>query len=213
MVSECICGSAHSRVAVAFELTGLSPLQSDLFQVLVLAWVVSEIALQVRSRSGPLLDQLRSRQDRYSVVGIFAAFVSSELVAWFTNQRQILLAPDWVAWVGLAALLVGVWVRGWALFVLGRFFSPLVRTTTDQRFIRNGPYRWIRHPAYTGILLEWIGVILVLLSPLGLLVALITCGAAFAYRIRVEEAALLERFGDEYRSYRAETRRIIPFVL
>ena len=78
--------------------------------------------------------------------------------------------------------------------------------------IRTGPYAWVRHPIYTGILVGLLGSVMVVrevTSPLGVLVML----AAYLRKIRMEEAVLVKAFGDEYGAYRREVKALVPFVV
>jgi protein-S-isoprenylcysteine O-methyltransferase Ste14 len=78
--------------------------------------------------------------------------------------------------------------------------------------VTSGPYRWIRHPSYTGALLTLLGILVCCLNWLSFF-ALLLAIAGYAYRIRVEEAALAEGLGDAYRDYMRRTRRLIPFIV
>jgi protein-S-isoprenylcysteine O-methyltransferase Ste14 len=77
--------------------------------------------------------------------------------------------------------------------------------------MRTGPYRWIRHPSYTGSLLTILGILLCCLNWASLVLFMLPV-VGYAYRIRVEEEALVEGLGDEYRSYMRHTRRLIPLI-
>jgi protein-S-isoprenylcysteine O-methyltransferase Ste14 len=85
-------------------------------------------------------------------------------------------------------------------------------TSSDQPVITSGPYRWLRHPSYTGILLIAIGAGAAWGNWLGLGVLTLMTLVALVYRIRVEERALLEELGDSYRTYADLHRRLIPFI-
>jgi protein-S-isoprenylcysteine O-methyltransferase Ste14 len=85
-------------------------------------------------------------------------------------------------------------------------------TSSDQPVITGGPYRILRHPSYTGILLIVIGVGAVLGNWLGLVVIAATTAAGLGYRIHVEETALLAELGERYRVYADQHKRLIPFV-
>ncbi len=123
---------------------------------------------------------------------------------------------NWGVWMGvfqyagLVVMLFGTFVRGWAIFKLGRFFSRIVEIETGHRLIQDGPDRWLRHPAYTGMLLIYVGFIMGLGTWLGALIALVLILASTLYRIRVEEKTLLDAFGEEYRQYMSKTWRLIP---
>ncbi|MHB2025630.1 MAG: methyltransferase family protein [Elusimicrobiota bacterium] len=118
----------------------------------------------------------------------------------------------WASWLGGALVLFGTTFRLWAIRVLGRYFTRIVAISPDQRVIESGPYRLIRHPAYTGSLAASIGVALSLRGEISFLCLCLPVCAAFWYRIRVEERALALKLGDSYRLYMGRTKRLIPLV-
>ena len=107
----------------------------------------------------------------------------------------------------------GLALRWWAVHVLGRFFTIDVAIHDAHTVIETGPYRWIRHPAYTGTLLTLTGIGLALGTWLGLALIALFATIGFTNRIRVEEAALSASLGEPYRSYAARTRRLIPYAI
>jgi protein-S-isoprenylcysteine O-methyltransferase Ste14 len=113
-------------------------------------------------------------------------------------------------YIGLLVMLTGSLFRSWSLVSLGTFFSRIVQIETEHRIIKTGPYRWIRHPAYTGMIVTNVGVIMALGTWLGALIVLVLMLVSTLYRIRVEEALLLETFGNEYRDYMSQTWRLFP---
>jgi protein-S-isoprenylcysteine O-methyltransferase Ste14 len=114
--------------------------------------------------------------------------------------------------IGIALMLAGIAFRFYAMSLLGRFFTYQVEVHAGQTVVEAGPYRYIRHPSYTGAIVTLVGLGLALGNWAGLL-ALLTCtGIAFAYRISVEETALLAALGDPYKQYIRRTRRLIPFL-
>jgi protein-S-isoprenylcysteine O-methyltransferase Ste14 len=97
--------------------------------------------------------------------------------------------------------------------VLGRSFTTSVAIAPDQIVIETGPYRLIRHPSYTGILITLLGLGLSLTSNWLSLLVIIGCALiGFSYRIRVEEHVLQESLGQRYQDYMQRTKRLIPFV-
>jgi protein-S-isoprenylcysteine O-methyltransferase len=112
---------------------------------------------------------------------------------------------------GLAIFVPGAVLRWYAIFYLGRYFTVDVRVTEHQHVVDTGPYRFIRHPSYTGALMEFFGFGLCIGNAYSMLL-LIPVAIVFAYRIRVEEAALEQGLGEAYASYRRRTKRLIPFV-
>jgi protein-S-isoprenylcysteine O-methyltransferase Ste14 len=102
--------------------------------------------------------------------------------------------------------------RYYAAKVLGLYFTKSVKTVPEQRIIESGPYRFIRHPSYSGALLTLLGFALAATNWLSMIIILVFTFIAYGYRIYVEEKVLLEQFGDRYREYMKRTKRLIPFI-
>ena len=113
-------------------------------------------------------------------------------------------------WAGLVVIVLGAILRAWALLNLGRFFSRTVQIKPDHKIITSGPYRWIRHPAYTGMILIYTGFIMAIGSWLGALLTFLIITASLYYRIRIEEKALIASLGDEYLKYKKQTWFLFP---
>lgn len=113
-------------------------------------------------------------------------------------------------YLGLAVMVAGIAFREWAVVVLGRYFSVVVAVEADHHLVTHGPYRWLRHPAYTGGLLAMAGFTLALGSWLMVFPILALLLLAFSYRIRLEEQVLSAAFGTLYRDYMARTWRLFP---
>ena len=96
---------------------------------------------------------------------------------------------------------------------MGRYFTVDVASEASQPVIDVGPYRLVRHPSYAGILLALFGFALTLGNWAGLFAMLVLPAAAFAYRIRVEEAARLSTLGESYARYMHRTWRLIPYLI
>ncbi len=123
------------------------------------------------------------------------------------------IRPTSVAFAaGMTIYLVGFGVRRWSEMTLGRYFTFTVMTSADQPVITSGPYRFVRHPGYTGVLLVVIGSGLVTGNWLGLAGWTLLVAAPLLYRIRVEENALLTAVGDRYRVYAAHHKRLVPLI-
>lgn len=112
----------------------------------------------------------------------------------------------------LASFVFGALLRAWSIHVLGRFFTVQVAIASDHKLIESGPYRLLRHPSYTGSLLMFIGYLLCNGNGLTLAIVLSTVLVVFIRRILVEEAALAETFGDDWRAYCKRTWRLLPLV-
>ena len=180
-------------------------------QIIGPVWGFSELALTVtrRSKGGA------ASKDRHSLGLIWLvnlAAISSGIFAMYhlricdlPYRRQIAVFSFWL-------LVLGLGFRWYAIIRLGRFFTTNVAIAKDHRVVDSGPYRFIRHPSYTGALLaafafslsfgNW-GVLLIIFVPIL---------AVTLWRIHIEEAALLEALGEDYRRYMQRTRRLLPGI-
>lgn len=136
---------------------------------------------------------------------ILALFMS--FLPWFviSHQRIFLNA-------GIAILIVGSFFRQYSIRILGKYFTPEVIVDANQPVIECGPYRWIRHPGYSGAFLMFLGIGLAFGSWLSLMVFFLAAYVVYSRRVRTEEKALLETIGEPYRIYMARTKRFIPFI-
>jgi protein-S-isoprenylcysteine O-methyltransferase Ste14 len=114
--------------------------------------------------------------------------------------------------VGIFLMLLGIALRWYSVAVLGKYFTFDVSIQSGQVLVEVGPYRYIRHPSYTGALLTLLGFGLALGNWAGLAAALSCMGFAYAYRIPVEEAALSSALGEVYKQYMRRTWRLVPFL-
>jgi len=113
---------------------------------------------------------------------------------------------------GVILILLGVALRWYAIWILGRYFTRDVAVSANQKVVQIGPYRYMRHPAYSGTFLTMLGVGLAMTNWASL-VALLTCVLiGHMYRVSVEEKALSQTIGQPYVEYMHRTRRFIPFV-
>jgi protein-S-isoprenylcysteine O-methyltransferase Ste14 len=114
--------------------------------------------------------------------------------------------------IGICLMLLGVTLRWYSAAILGKYFTFDVAIQSGQILIEAGPYRYIRHPSYSGALLTLLGFGLALGNWVGLAAALSCLGFAYAYRIPVEEAALASALGETYKQYVQRTWRLVPFL-
>lgn len=106
-------------------------------------------------------------------------------------------------WVGLA-------VRLWAVMTLGGSFSTFVQVDADQAVVSRGPYRWVRHPSYTGLLLVALGFGLGARNWLSLLICAVVPLLGLLPRMAIEESEMTRVLGEQYRSYQRTTHRLVP---
>lgn len=176
-------------------------------------WALSEFV------GGYIIPRLRrrgtvkARSDKGSRIVIWLSLFVSSTIAFFFGTNAITLLSDWFFYLGIALMVAGIALRQWAILVLGHFFSTRVTIISGHRIVANGPYRVIRHPAYTGSLLTLVGLGLASRTWGGTLVIVALFGLVYNYRISVEEKALKAEFGQEYIDYAGKTKRLIPFLL
>lgn len=115
-------------------------------------------------------------------------------------------------WPGLLLIAAGVGLRFWAVRILGSAYTTKVVIQPDQCLVVTGPYRWVRHPAYTGWLTATLGVGLAQGHALSIAAALGVPLIGVSIRIRVEEAALRQRYGEEYAEYARTTSALVPTI-
>ena len=115
-------------------------------------------------------------------------------------------------WAGLCIFASGVVLRWFSVFYLGHLYTFEVAIARDHQVISRGPYRYLRHPAYTGSLLSFIGIGICAGNFLSLILFTLPIFYALLHRIKIEEAALSEALGAAYLDYAKKTPRLIPLV-
>jgi protein-S-isoprenylcysteine O-methyltransferase len=129
------------------------------------------------------------------------------------SATRLPLSPAAIRAVALALMIGGLAFRWWAVVTLGKFFTVDVATHADHALVDTGPFRLVRHPSYTGILLAFAGLGVSMGNAASFVVLMAPILLAFAYRMRVEEAALRQKLGEAYADYCARTKRLIPGVI
>ena len=177
-----------------------------------LVYLISELLLTVTRRSR---SRTGTKQDRSSLGMIWLVIAVSVTAGVFVTQKfpaaglshgQMFAAAGAVLFIG------GLILRWWAIITFGRFFTVDVTIEKDHELVERGPFRFIRHPSYTGVLVAFVGFALSLRNWAALLVILLPIGAAFIHRMNVEEDALAQALGSRYADYMKRTKRLVPFV-
>jgi protein-S-isoprenylcysteine O-methyltransferase Ste14 len=180
--------------------------------LLILLFVFVEGRLRQGDRAKSLETGQADRGSTRLVGGAFGFSLLMLLVAPLLNLFHVASLPDGTlaGWVGVAITLAGVGLRVWSARVLGRFYTRTLVTEGDQRIVRDGPYRLIRHPGYLGSILMFVGAALASVNWVTLAAIPVATIAAYVYRIGSEEAMLAATFGDEFQDYRRHTWRLLP---
>ena len=117
----------------------------------------------------------------------------------------------WRQGVGLALFLLGLALAVWARAYIGRNWGMPMTRKADPELVTSGPYRFVRHPIYSGIILAMAGTALAV--SVNWLVIAVLLAAYFVYSAVTEERDLAARFPDTYPTYKRSTKMLIPFVL
>jgi protein-S-isoprenylcysteine O-methyltransferase Ste14 len=174
-------------------------------------WAVFEFAMRVRQRllaSGP-----PSRDLTFFV--LVGSLVGSIILAEVLGRRGGLPWPGGVVWpfvTGIAMIAAGLLLRAWSIAALGRFFQFRIKVQPGHRVVTSGPYRYVRHPSYTGLALILAGIALTTGDVWSLLVVAVVAGTGLLVRIRAEERQLTQALGPEYETYAAGRKRLVPGV-
>jgi protein-S-isoprenylcysteine O-methyltransferase Ste14 len=184
-----------------------------IFIVTYAAWLLFEI---VTGRSRKSADPTKARDRgsfRFLIAMIWAGLALAFTFCFGVQQAAIPWMRTELFFAGIALMWAGMAFRYYAMRVLGRYFTFQVDVHTGQTVIETGPYRYIRHPSYSGALVTVFGLGLALGNWASILALLACVLIGYAYRIRVEEAALVTALGQPYSEYMSRTARLVPFVL
>jgi len=128
----------------------------------------------------------------------------------FSNRASLFAPPPALGWMAAALTAIGISLAIWARVFLGRNWSPRPAVKEHHELVTTGPYAYVRHPIYTGILLAALGTALTgTLFGIGVFVF---TSIVFRSRIGREEKIMLELFPNEYPAYQTRTKRLVPFV-
>jgi protein-S-isoprenylcysteine O-methyltransferase len=180
--------------------------------VLGIIYFASEVLLSVTRRGR---SETGTKQDRSTLRVLWIVIMASIAAGVFVAGRwkgAMLPARPEVAVAGVVLFALGLAFRWWAIVVLGRFFTVDVTIEKNHELVERGPFRFVRHPSYTGVLLAFTGWALTLRNWAAILVVLVPIFIAFVRRMNVEEEALGRGLGDRYREYIKRTKRLVPGI-
>lgn len=192
-------------------------MNEDVFRVaaIVLLAVFVPFALyhRLRAHTGEPLDRLQ--EGALVLIGIRVGAVPffAALVTWLIDPRRMewsaFPAPDWLRWVGVGLGLCWGLLLVWTFRHLDRNLTDTVVTRKEHTLVKDGPYRFVRHPFYLALLLGVMGITLIMANWAVLLAAVIP-GACIIARTATEERKLVERFGAEYEEYQRRVGQFFP---
>lgn len=175
-------------------------------------WIASEITLArvaySRSEHSKVLDRSSLR---YLWITIFIS-VNGGICISMTGMGFVHYEWRLISNIGIALILIGLIIRWIAIVTLRKHFTVNISIQADHQLVKNGLYRYLRHPSYTGSLLSFLGLGFAFSNWLTTTIIFCPVLLAFLLRIKIEEEALRARFGNEYEQYCKETYRLILWI-
>jgi protein-S-isoprenylcysteine O-methyltransferase Ste14 len=181
------------------------------FIIAVLVWAVFEGVMRILQRlraSGP-----PSSDTTYFV--LVPCLAGAVIAAEVLGSRGGLLWPGGLVWpvvAGLILIVAGLGLRVWSIAALGPLFQYRIKVQPGHRVVTTGPYRYVRHPSYTGIALVLAGIALASDDIWSLVAVAVLGGVGLTVRIHAEERQLTQALGAEYEQFAASRKRLVPGV-
>jgi protein-S-isoprenylcysteine O-methyltransferase Ste14 len=181
---------------------------SPLTDLTLAAWALVEVGVRVREGV-----QGKGRPDRDRATRVLIATTLAAAIFAAYGARSVaptLRMPEPLRTAGVVVMALGLTLRVWAIAALGSAFRTTVEVEPGQTVVSTGPYTWIRHPSYAGLLLILAGFGAALGNWLSLMACVLLPLPALVWRIHVEEAELNRVLGEAYRTYQSDRARLIP---
>lgn len=184
-----------------------------IYWIVVALFPLSEILFSIQNRSS---STNASSKDHGSMrllwisiaIGISLAVVTEPLFI-----GKFFVNPQILTMISLLLMFLGVFLRRLSIHILGSFFTVDVAVFKNHTVCEKGPYQWIRHPSYTGLIIYFFGLAISFGNIVSLATMLIPIIFAILYRVKIEESALSNSLGESYQSYMQRTKRFLPFIL
>lgn len=172
-------------------------------------WFAIWILWAIRGKRTQQREGVSSRLS-YTVLNVAAFWLmfAGDVKQQWLRTRLYALNP-WVEALGIAITLAGLAFAIWARAYLGGNWSSAVTVKVGHQLVRSGPYRWVRHPIYSGMILAMLGTALVRHQVRGL-IAVVLLYAGFKIKSKIEEQTMAATFGAEYAEYASTTGAIVP---
>ena len=182
-----------------------------IFIVIWSLWFLSELVLRIFLKSG---EGDKKNQDKGTLRIIWISVGIGNTLGILCNM--IIYIPIStsliIPYIGLSLIVFGMIFRFFAIWTLGQLFTVEVTIREKHQVKRDGLYKYIRHPSYTGMIISFIGFGLSLNNWLSLFIIIAPVMGSVLYRIKIEEISLVKHFGQEYIAYTKGTKRLIPWI-
>ena len=173
-------------------------------------YVISETKLRLRTTQGT-----DNTADKGTMRLVWIVIACCYILGWppvILGFGRLAILGSWLTWVGVAIMISGIVFRRYVISYLGRFFTSTIQIQKDHELVKTGPYRYIRHPSYLGIIILSLGLGTALANWISLLLCIALPAIGLMRRIKFEEKELEQHFGKQYQDYRKNTWRVIPFI-
>ena len=178
------------------------------FDVSIALFALGELQQAFRVRHGAKTSSFRD-EAVFRVI-FFAGVAALPVCIRFIPAADV--PGPWIFEIGAAVGWFGLLLRWWSFATLGRYFTTVVKVSSDQPIVDRGPYRFVRHPSYTGLLLAFLGGGLMLGNWVATIVSVAIIASALIFRLLHEERALVQARGSAYLDYAKGRARLIPFL-
>jgi protein-S-isoprenylcysteine O-methyltransferase Ste14 len=196
-------------------MTAVNPEAMFRYILVVVFFILMTIGVlhRVRARTGESLD--RKQEGLFILIALRLSGLAAwaGMVAYLLNPASLdfsaLPLPVWLRWIGVGLGCLTGFLLFWTLRSLGKNLTDTVVTRKEHTLVTTGPYRWVRHPFYVCAALIIVSTSLITAKAFFLIAGGVVL-VLLAFRTRVEERNLLDRFGEEYREYIERTGRFFP---
>jgi protein-S-isoprenylcysteine O-methyltransferase Ste14 len=161
--------------------------------------------IEYREKNLPLIKAMRLVGGFLLLGALGAYFVAPAWLAWSSIPF-----PAWLRWFGLALGYASLALIWWTEASLGKNFNTTLHVREGHNLITHGPYRYVRHPMYTGLFLFVVSWLLASANLVIGLPGLLSLTVIVLNRLQLEEATMIDLFGDKYRDYVQRTGRFLP---
>ena len=185
----------------------------SILRVFVALVPISEIALNLLRRSKPSSSEARDRGSMRLIWIAITFGIAGAIMAQWVPSANMLAPVRFLRLLALFLIIAGLIVRWVAILTLGRLFTVDVAIHEDHPVVETGLYRFVRHPAYAGTLITFLGLGIFFENWLSFFVLIIPVTLAVFNRIVKEEQALRTALGAPYTEYCTRTKRLIPGIL
>jgi protein-S-isoprenylcysteine O-methyltransferase Ste14 len=183
-----------------------------LFVGMWVGWFVLWRVMAMRVKAAAQSESVSSRLSHMVPLAIAAGLLALPRLPIPPLDQRFVPFALWPATLGVVLGNAGLAISVWARFVIADNWSEVVQVKHGHELVVHGPYRWARHPIYTGVILMLAGTALAVGEWRGVLAVAIAV-ASFWRKLRLEETAMRGEFGDAYDRYAERTQALIPFVL